>query len=165
MHPILKNAGVVHIWYYIPFCTIFSQKSNGDVFRTQFPDSKSRSQNTSPISKEDSSAHQSGNPWQLSKDHFRTPTTWPCRTWVGNSSRIIPSAILRGFLSFNQFSRQKVLQYSLDNSIGPYRQQSINLYVLGPIGPIHIPLREFNHTVQFSRWQRLYWRNSENTAR
>ncbi|MBW0486995.1 hypothetical protein O181_026710 [Austropuccinia psidii MF-1] len=28
MHPILKVAGVVHIWYYIPLCTIFSQKFN-----------------------------------------------------------------------------------------------------------------------------------------
>ncbi|MBW0510189.1 hypothetical protein O181_049904 [Austropuccinia psidii MF-1] len=30
------------------------------------------------------------------------------------------------------------------------------LYVLGPIGPIHIPLWEFNHKVQFSRWPELY---------
>ncbi|MBW0505877.1 hypothetical protein O181_045592 [Austropuccinia psidii MF-1] len=121
MHPILKDAVVVHIWYYIPSSTIFAQQSNGDAFRTQFHDSKSRSQNPSPILKEDSSAHQSVNPWQLSEDHFRTPTTWPCRSWVGNSSRIIPRAILRGYSSFNQFSRNQVLQYSLDNSIGPYR--------------------------------------------
>ncbi|MBW0522504.1 hypothetical protein O181_062219 [Austropuccinia psidii MF-1] len=125
MHPIPKDAGVVHIWYYISLYTIFSQKYNGDVFRTQFHDSKPRSQNSSPISKEDSSAHQSGNPWRLSEDHFMTPTTWPCRSWVGNSFRIIPRAILKGYSSFNQLSRQQVLQYSLDNSIGPYRQQSI----------------------------------------
>ncbi|MBW0585210.1 hypothetical protein O181_124925 [Austropuccinia psidii MF-1] len=31
MHPVLKVAGVVHIWYYIPLCTIFSQKFNNDV--------------------------------------------------------------------------------------------------------------------------------------
>ncbi|MBW0501446.1 hypothetical protein O181_041161 [Austropuccinia psidii MF-1] len=125
MHPVLKDAGVVHIWYYIPLCTIFARKFNGDIFRTQFHDPKSRSQNSSPFSKEDSSAHQSGNSWWLSEDHFRTPTTWNCRSWVGNSFRIIPRAILRGYASFNQLSRQKVLQYSLDNSIGPYRQQSI----------------------------------------
>ncbi|MBW0539043.1 hypothetical protein O181_078758 [Austropuccinia psidii MF-1] len=35
MHPVLKVAGVVHIWYYIPLST--------------------------------------------------TPTTWPCRSWVGSS--------------------------------------------------------------------------------
>ncbi|MBW0507574.1 hypothetical protein O181_047289 [Austropuccinia psidii MF-1] len=49
------------------------------------------------ISKEDSSGHQSGNPWRLSEDHFRTATTWPCRNWVGNSSRILPRAIYRGY--------------------------------------------------------------------
>ncbi|MBW0530940.1 hypothetical protein O181_070655 [Austropuccinia psidii MF-1] len=95
MHPVLKDAGVVHIWYYIPLCTIFAKQSNGDVFRTQFYDLKSRSQNPSPFSKQDSSAHQYGNPWQISDDHFRTPTTCPCRNWVGNSFRIIPRAILR----------------------------------------------------------------------
>ncbi|MBW0500375.1 hypothetical protein O181_040090 [Austropuccinia psidii MF-1] len=119
----LLHAGVVHIWYYIPLCTIFAQQSNGDAFRTQSHDSKSRSQNPSPISKEDFSAHQSGNPWQLSEDLSRTPTTWPCRSWVGNSFRIIPRAILRVYSSFNQFSRQQVPQYSLENSIGPYRQK------------------------------------------
>ncbi|MBW0583981.1 hypothetical protein O181_123696 [Austropuccinia psidii MF-1] len=151
MNPVLKEAGVVHIWYYIPLCTIFAQQSNGDVSRTQFHDSKSRSQNPSLFLKEDSSAHQSGNPLWLAEEHSRTPTTWPCRSWVGNSFRIITRAILRGYSAFNHFSRQKVLQYSLHNSIDPYRQQSINLYVLGPIGPIHIPLWEFNNTVQFSR--------------
>ncbi|MBW0534848.1 hypothetical protein O181_074563 [Austropuccinia psidii MF-1] len=101
MHPILKDAGVAHIWYYIPLCTIFSQQSNGDIFRTQLHDSKSRSQNSSPILKEDSPAHQSGNPWWLSEDHVRTPTTCPCRSWVGNSFRIIPRAILRVYSSLN----------------------------------------------------------------
>ncbi|MBW0542799.1 hypothetical protein O181_082514 [Austropuccinia psidii MF-1] len=38
------------------------------------------------------------------------------------------------------------------------------LYVLDPIGPTHIPLWEFNHTVQFSRWPELYWPNLDNTA-
>ncbi|MBW0499342.1 hypothetical protein O181_039057 [Austropuccinia psidii MF-1] len=36
-----QGPGVVHIWYNIPLCTIFSQKSNGDTFRTHLPDSKS----------------------------------------------------------------------------------------------------------------------------
>ncbi|MBW0592646.1 hypothetical protein O181_132361 [Austropuccinia psidii MF-1] len=116
-------------------------------------------QSPSPISKEDSSAHQSGNPWWLSEGHFRTPTTWPCRSMVGNSSRIISRAILRVYSSLNQLSRQQLIKYSLDNSIDPYRQQSINLYVLGPIGPNHIPLWKFNHTVQFTRWQEMYWPN------
>ncbi|MBW0592379.1 hypothetical protein O181_132094 [Austropuccinia psidii MF-1] len=41
MHPVLKVAGAVHIWYYIPLCTIFAQQFNGDVFRTKFHNSKS----------------------------------------------------------------------------------------------------------------------------
>ncbi|MBW0532987.1 hypothetical protein O181_072702 [Austropuccinia psidii MF-1] len=74
-HPVLEVAGVVHIWYYIPLCTIFAQKFNGDVFRTKSHNSKSRSQIPTPISKEDCSAYQSGNPWRQSEDHSRTPTT------------------------------------------------------------------------------------------
>ncbi|MBW0514732.1 hypothetical protein O181_054447 [Austropuccinia psidii MF-1] len=132
MHPVLKVSGLVHIWYYIPLCTIFVQKFNVDVFRTKFHDSKSRSQNPTPILKEDSSAHQSGNPWRPSEDYSRTPTTCPCRSWVGNYFRIIPRAIPSGYSSLNQFSRQKVLQYSLDNSIGPYRQHSIIPVCLWP---------------------------------
>ncbi|MBW0487563.1 hypothetical protein O181_027278 [Austropuccinia psidii MF-1] len=58
--------------------------------------------------------------------------------------------------SSNQLSRHQVFQYSLENSIGPYRRQSINLYVRSPIGPIHIPLWEFSHTAQISRWSDLY---------
>ncbi|MBW0478516.1 hypothetical protein O181_018231 [Austropuccinia psidii MF-1] len=84
MHPVLKVAGVVHIWYYIQLCTIFAQQSNGDVFRTQFHLSKARSQNPTPILKEDFLTHQSGNPWRQSEDHSRIPITWPCRSWVGN---------------------------------------------------------------------------------
>ncbi|MBW0555767.1 hypothetical protein O181_095482 [Austropuccinia psidii MF-1] len=154
--PHTEAAGVVHIWYYIPLCTIFSQKFNGDIFRTQFHLSKSRSQNTTPILKEDSLTHQCGNPWRQSEDHSRIPITWHCRSWVGNSFRIIPRAISEATHYFNQLARHQVSQYSLDNSIGPYRGQSINLYVLGAIGPIHIPLCEFRHTVQISRWLDLY---------
>ncbi|MBW0582961.1 hypothetical protein O181_122676 [Austropuccinia psidii MF-1] len=76
MQLILKVSGVVYIWYYIALCRIFVQQFNGDVFRTKFHDSKSRSQNPTPILKWDSSAHQTGNPWRLSEDYSRTPTTW-----------------------------------------------------------------------------------------
>ncbi|MBW0581607.1 hypothetical protein O181_121322 [Austropuccinia psidii MF-1] len=44
MHQALKDPGVVHIWYNIPLCTIFAQKSNGDIFRTKLGYSKSRPQ-------------------------------------------------------------------------------------------------------------------------
>ncbi|MBW0503730.1 hypothetical protein O181_043445 [Austropuccinia psidii MF-1] len=78
MRSVLKVAGVVHIWYYIPLCTIFAQKLNGDVFRTKSHNSKARSQNPKPILKKDSSNHQSGNPWWKSEDHSKIPITWPC---------------------------------------------------------------------------------------
>ncbi|MBW0488503.1 hypothetical protein O181_028218 [Austropuccinia psidii MF-1] len=100
MHPVLKVAGVVHIWYYIPLCTIFAQQLNDDVFRIQLNPSKSRSQNPTPISKEDFSTHQACNPWRQSEDHSRIPITLPCRSWVGNTFRIIPRAVLRGYTFF-----------------------------------------------------------------
>ncbi|MBW0542778.1 hypothetical protein O181_082493 [Austropuccinia psidii MF-1] len=44
-------------------------------------------------------------------------------------------------------------------------QAAINQPVcLGPIGPIHIPLWEFSHTAQISRFPDLYGPSSDNTA-
>ncbi|MBW0477784.1 hypothetical protein O181_017499 [Austropuccinia psidii MF-1] len=116
---------MVHIWYYIPLCTISAQQFNGDVFRTEFLDSKSRSQNPTPILKEDSSTHQSGNLWQQSEDHSRIPITWPCRGWVGNSYRIIPRAILRGYKLF-QISFQGIKYSILLGQINWIIQAAIN---------------------------------------
>ncbi|MBW0587643.1 hypothetical protein O181_127358 [Austropuccinia psidii MF-1] len=100
MHPVLKVAGVVHIWYYVPLCTIFAQKLNGDVFRTKYHNSKSSSQNPTPIWKEDSLTNQSGNPWRQSEDHSRIPTTWHCRSWVGRFIQGYSKGILRGYTVF-----------------------------------------------------------------
>ncbi|MBW0469812.1 hypothetical protein O181_009527 [Austropuccinia psidii MF-1] len=69
---VLKAAGMVHVLYYIPLCTIFAQQSNGVVFRTQFHLSKSRSQIPRPILTEDSSAHQSDKLWWQS-ELFKDP--------------------------------------------------------------------------------------------
>ncbi|MBW0472206.1 hypothetical protein O181_011921 [Austropuccinia psidii MF-1] len=155
---VLEVAGVVHIWYYIPLCTIFAQQSNGDVFRTHFHLSISRSQNPTPISKEDYSAHQSDKLWQQSEDSSRIPTTCICRSWVGTLFRIIQRANSQEVLhQCNQLSRHQVFQYSLDNSVHPYRPHSINLYGLDPIGSFHIPLCEFHYTVQISRWSERYF--------
>ncbi|MBW0530660.1 hypothetical protein O181_070375 [Austropuccinia psidii MF-1] len=125
MHPVLKVAGVAHIWYYIPLCTIFAQQLNGDVFRTKFHNSKLRSQNPMPILKEDSLTHQSGKPWRQSEDHSRIPITWPCRSWVAISFRIIPRGILRGYTVFQSVfkaSSSSILLGQLNWSI----QASIN---------------------------------------
>ncbi|MBW0507996.1 hypothetical protein O181_047711 [Austropuccinia psidii MF-1] len=100
MHLVLKVAEVVHIWYYIPLCTIFAQQFNGDIFRTKFHSSNSRSQNPPPNLKEDSLTHQSGNPWGQSEDHSRIPITWPCSSWVGNLIQNYSKGILRGYTVF-----------------------------------------------------------------
>ncbi|MBW0471696.1 hypothetical protein O181_011411 [Austropuccinia psidii MF-1] len=125
MYPILKVAGVVHIWYYIPLCTTLAQKLKCDVFRTQFDNSKSRSQNATPILKEDSLTPQSGNPWRQSEDHSRIPITWPCRSWVGNFIQDHSKGILRGYTGFQSVvkaSSISILLGQLDWSI----QVSIN---------------------------------------
>ncbi|MBW0560753.1 hypothetical protein O181_100468 [Austropuccinia psidii MF-1] len=135
-----KVAGVVHIWYYIPLCTIFAQQTNGDVLRTHFHLSISRSQNPMPILQEDYSAHQSDKLWRQSEDSSRIPTTCSCRSWIGTLFRITQKGNSQEVLhQFYQLSRHQVFQYSLDNSIHPYRPHSINLYGLGPIGPISYP--------------------------
>ncbi|MBW0581217.1 hypothetical protein O181_120932 [Austropuccinia psidii MF-1] len=148
-----------------PVCTIFAQKLNCDTFRTKFHDSKSRSQNPTPISKEDSSAHQSGNPWQLLEDYSRTPTTWPCRSWVGSSIQDYSKGpFLRGITSFQSV----VKAASTSASLGKFNS-SIQVILKYPLWSwpncVHsFPLWQFSPTVQFPRWPELYWPNSDNTA-
>ncbi|MBW0483616.1 hypothetical protein O181_023331 [Austropuccinia psidii MF-1] len=113
MHPVLKLAGVVHIWYYIPLCTIFAQKFNFDALRTKFHISKSRSRNPTPILKEDALANQSGNPWRQSEDHSRTPTTWPCRIWVGSFIQDYSKGILRGYTVFQSAAKASSISITL----------------------------------------------------
>ncbi|MBW0539817.1 hypothetical protein O181_079532 [Austropuccinia psidii MF-1] len=54
--------------------------------------------------------------------------------------RITQGQLSIGIKSFQSVVKASSIQYSLDNSIHPYRPHSINLYGLGPIGPFHIPL-------------------------
>ncbi|MBW0581052.1 hypothetical protein O181_120767 [Austropuccinia psidii MF-1] len=111
-----------------------------------------------PILKEDYSTHQSEKLWRQSEDSSRIPTTCICRSWVGTLFRIIQKGqFSRGITSIQSVVKELSIQYSLDNSIHPYRPHSINQYGLGPIGPFHIPLCEFHHTVQISRWPELYF--------
>ncbi|MBW0579117.1 hypothetical protein O181_118832 [Austropuccinia psidii MF-1] len=101
MHSVLKVSGVVHIWYYIPLCTIFSQQFNGDVFSTKFHNPISRSQNPMPISKEDYSTHQSDKLWRQLEDSASIPTICLCRSWVGKLFRITQKGkFSRGITSF-----------------------------------------------------------------
>ncbi|MBW0584936.1 hypothetical protein O181_124651 [Austropuccinia psidii MF-1] len=108
---VLKVAGVVHIWYYIPLCTIFAQQSTGDLLRTHFHLSISRSQNPRPILKEDYSVHQSDKLWRQSEDSSRIPTTCICRSWVVTLLRIIERAILKRYY-INSISCQGIKYFN-----------------------------------------------------
>ncbi|MBW0541501.1 hypothetical protein O181_081216 [Austropuccinia psidii MF-1] len=121
MHSVLKVAGVVHIWYYIPLCTIFAQQSNGDVFMTHFHLPISRSQNPTPILKEDHSVHQSDKLWRQSEDSSRIPTICICRSWVGTLFRITQkgkfSIGITSFQSVVKASSISILLGQLNSSI------------------------------------------------
>ncbi|MBW0460823.1 hypothetical protein O181_000538 [Austropuccinia psidii MF-1] len=156
MDPVPKDPGMVHIWYNIPLCAIFSQKSNSDAFRTQICHFNSSPQIHHPFQRKTFQSFSLAIPDSYKKT-IQGPQP-PGSTGVGLlfHSRIIQSVISRGYQSFNQMSRHQALQYSLDNSIGPYRLYSSNLYGLCPFEPINIPLWYFSHTVQFSRRTDLY---------
>ncbi|MBW0531211.1 hypothetical protein O181_070926 [Austropuccinia psidii MF-1] len=51
---IMQEPRMVHIWYYIPLCTIFPQQSNGDVFRTKLRHSNSSPQIHHPFQRKTS---------------------------------------------------------------------------------------------------------------
>ncbi|MBW0588296.1 hypothetical protein O181_128011 [Austropuccinia psidii MF-1] len=72
MHPVLKDPGVVHIWYDIPLCTILAQNYNGKIFTTKLSDPNPVS-NPSPSLKEDFSAIQSGNSLAATRRPFEDP--------------------------------------------------------------------------------------------
>ncbi|MBW0556080.1 hypothetical protein O181_095795 [Austropuccinia psidii MF-1] len=59
--PSLWEPAVVHIWYYIPLCTISPQKFNGDGFRTPLCHLKSSPQANNSFQRK-ASAPQSYNP-------------------------------------------------------------------------------------------------------
>ncbi|MBW0578909.1 hypothetical protein O181_118624 [Austropuccinia psidii MF-1] len=164
MHPVLKVAGVVHIWYYIPLCTIFCSEFNGDAFRTKFHNPKSRSQNPTPILKEDSLTHQSGNPWRQSEVHSRISITWPCRSWVGNFIQDYSKCILRVntiFQSAVKASSISILLGQLNWSIQVSRNQPVCPWPIGPIKSSTVGIQSHS---SISRWPELYWPNLDNTA-
>ncbi|MBW0551683.1 hypothetical protein O181_091398 [Austropuccinia psidii MF-1] len=164
MHSVLKVAGVVHIWYYIPLCTIFAQQFNGDVLRTKFHNSNSRSRNPMPISKEDSLTHHSSNPWQQSEDHSRIPITWPCRSWVGNFIQDYNKGILRGYKVFQSVVKASSISILLGKPNWSIQASIISLYVLCPIGPIQSSTVGIQSHSSISKWPELYWPNLDNTA-
>ncbi|MBW0493066.1 hypothetical protein O181_032781 [Austropuccinia psidii MF-1] len=144
MDPALQEPGMGHIWHYIPLSTIFPHQSNGDTF-------KSPHQPISSFQWEESSYSS----WQ-----FMVETTTPFKDTSNLALQVLAfhfnsispreywTRILQGKFQNvvtyqNQLSRHWELQHSLDNSIGPYRLYSSNMYGIGPSSSIHIPLWEF----------------------
>ncbi|MBW0552985.1 hypothetical protein O181_092700 [Austropuccinia psidii MF-1] len=121
MHPILKDPGVVHIWYNIPLCTIFAQQSNGDIFRTKLCDSKSSPQSIINFEGGSFSYFSLPIPLWLPEDHSRTPTTWPCRSRFVNSHQDYSKDNSQRLSITSIIVKKSSTQHSLDNSIGPYR--------------------------------------------
>ncbi|MBW0473967.1 hypothetical protein O181_013682 [Austropuccinia psidii MF-1] len=109
MHPTLQDPGVMHIWYNIPLYTIFSQKSNGDAFRTKLHDSKSSPQSITNFE----AGFFSYSVWQVPGGYQKTiqrPQT-PVPTGIGLSILIstILEANFRGYHLFQSLSRHQVL--------------------------------------------------------
>ncbi|MBW0553323.1 hypothetical protein O181_093038, partial [Austropuccinia psidii MF-1] len=91
----------------------------------------SRSQNPTPISKEDYSAHQSGKLWQQSEDSSRIPATCICRSWVGTLFRIIQ----KGQFSRGITSMQSVVKASSTSILLGQLNSSVQASFNQPVWP------------------------------
>ncbi|MBW0588194.1 hypothetical protein O181_127909, partial [Austropuccinia psidii MF-1] len=109
MHPVLKDPGVVHIWYNIPLCTIFSQKSNGDIFRTKLHDSKSIPQSITNFEGGCSSYSVWKFPGSYQKTFREPQPPGPAEVGLSILIRTILRAILRGYNSFQSLKRHQAL--------------------------------------------------------
>ncbi|MBW0581512.1 hypothetical protein O181_121227 [Austropuccinia psidii MF-1] len=122
MNPVLKVPQVVHIWYNIPLCTIFSQQSNGHIFRTKlsYPKSSSKSITNFEGGLFSYSVWQSPGGYQKIIQAPQPPGLAEVRFSFshqdyskGNSQRLS---------IFSISVKASSTKHSLDNSIGPYRQ-------------------------------------------
>ncbi|MBW0523862.1 hypothetical protein O181_063577 [Austropuccinia psidii MF-1] len=109
----------------IPPCTPYLRLQEWTISQN----SKSRSQNPMPISKEDSLTHQSGNPWRQSEDHSRIPITWHCRSWVGNLIKDYSKGILKGYTVFQSVKPQTtgLEGYGSSSSASPTPQRPFSM--------------------------------------
>ncbi|MBW0576565.1 hypothetical protein O181_116280 [Austropuccinia psidii MF-1] len=98
------------IYYYAPFLLSNSMVTFSGPNST-IPNQGPKIQH--PFSKEDYLTHQSGNPWRQSEDHSRSPTTWPCRSWVGNFIQNYFKGILRGYTVFQSVAKATSISITL----------------------------------------------------
>ncbi|MBW0525371.1 hypothetical protein O181_065086 [Austropuccinia psidii MF-1] len=147
MHSVLKVAGVVHIWYYIPLCTIVAQKFNGDSFMTKSHNSQSRYQNPTPISKADSLTHSVWQSMAAIRRPFKDPNHlalqelgWKFHSGLsqGHSQRLYSLSIsCQGIKYFNTPWTTQLVHTGFNKS------------TCMSLAQFNLPLWEFNHTVQF----------------
>ncbi|MBW0594252.1 hypothetical protein O181_133967 [Austropuccinia psidii MF-1] len=109
MHPVLKVPQVVHIWYNIPLCTIFAQKSNGDILRTKLSDPKSSPKSITNFK----GGLFSYSVWQFPGGYQQTiqgpQPPGPAGVGLSILTRTILREIIRGNQSFQSFSRHQVI--------------------------------------------------------
>ncbi|MBW0483499.1 hypothetical protein O181_023214 [Austropuccinia psidii MF-1] len=147
MHPILKVAGVVHVWYYIPLCTIFAQQFNGDALRTKL---------------QNSNTHFEGGPfnssvWQsmaVIRRPFKDPNHlalqelgWQLHSGLfqGHSQRLYSFSIsFQGIKYFNTPWTTQLVHTGINKS---------TCMSLDHLGQFNLPMWEFNRTVQFQDGQ------------
>ncbi|MBW0589838.1 hypothetical protein O181_129553 [Austropuccinia psidii MF-1] len=154
MHSVLKVAGVVHIWYYIPLCTIFSQQFNGGIFRTNFHSSKSRSQNPMPILE---GGFFNSSVWQSMaaiRRPFKNPNHlalqelgWQFHSGLfqGHSQRLYSLSIsCQGIKYFNNPWTTQLIHKGFNQA---------TCMSLAQLGQFNLPLWELNHTVYFQDGQ------------
>ncbi|MBW0536844.1 hypothetical protein O181_076559 [Austropuccinia psidii MF-1] len=109
MHPVLKDPGVVHIWYNIPLCTIFAQQSNGDLFRTKLHDSKTSLQSITNFKGGCFSYSVLKFPGSYQKTIQGPQPPGPAGARLSILIRTILREIFRGYHSIKSLSRHQVL--------------------------------------------------------
>ncbi|MBW0536527.1 hypothetical protein O181_076242 [Austropuccinia psidii MF-1] len=105
MDPSLQEPGVVHIWYSIPLFTIFTQKLNGNVFRTSLSPAQS------PILKEGFSP--SGvQSMTATRRPFKEPNSLAFQVFVFHS-RILQKGYLKSFLNMKTVFKESSTPWTI----------------------------------------------------
>ncbi|MBW0539733.1 hypothetical protein O181_079448 [Austropuccinia psidii MF-1] len=153
---IMHKPRVVHLWYYIPLCTIFPQKSYCDIFGTKLHPLNSSPQIHHPFQRKTSQPSSLA----IHGGYQKTIQGLPPPAEPGGGFyfhyRISQGVIPRFSESFNQFSMHKVLQYLLGQpnwSIQAVFKQALWPW---PFWASSYSTLVIHHTAQFSRWPDLH---------
>ncbi|MBW0486668.1 hypothetical protein O181_026383 [Austropuccinia psidii MF-1] len=134
MHPVLKDPGVVHIWYNILSCTIFAQQSIGDIFKTKLHDSKSSPQSITNFK----GGCFSYSVWKFCVGYQKTiqvpQPPGPSEVGLLILIRTILREILRVYHSFQSFSRHQVLSIPWTTQLGHTGSNQASFMALAHLG-------------------------------